>query len=232
MEATPWKFESSSGHQCCSKTVLCMTRVLNKKLKKSSKKWMQRQVNDPYVEQAKQEGYRSRAAYKLLEMQRKFKLANKDSVVLDLGAAPGGWSQVMSEIARDVIAIDLLDMAQLPNVEFIKGDFTDNNVIRELNQLLQNQKVDVILSDMAPNTCGIKQVDHLRIIELVEMAYDFCHVALKPGGNFVAKVFQGGTCSELLDKIKKHFVSVKHFKPLASRKESSEIYLVAIGYRL
>ena len=209
-----------------------MTKVFNKKLKKSSKKWVQRQLNDPYVEQAKRDGYRSRAVYKILEMQRKFRLVSKNSIVLDLGAAPGGWSQVMSKIAGNVIAVDLLDMAQLPNVEFIKGDFRDDCVVQKLNQLLQNQKVDVILSDMAPNTCGIKQVDHLRIIEIVEMAYNFCHIALKPGGNFVAKVFQGGTCNELLNKIKKHFVTVKHFKPLASRKESSEVYLVAIWYKI
>ena len=207
-----------------------MTKVFNKRLKQSSKRWMQRQLNDPYVEKAKREGYRSRAAYKILEIQRKFKIFDKNSVVLDLGAAPGGWSQVAGQMAKRVIAVDLLEMPPLSNVEFIKGDFTDDLVIQKINQHLQNQKVDVILSDMAPNTCGIKQVDHLRIIGLLETVYDFSKLSLKLGGTLVVKVFQGGAFGKLLTNIKKHFTIVNHFKPLSSRKESCELYLIAKDY--
>ena len=159
------------------------------------------------------------------------KFSKKNSVVLDLGAAPGGWSQVAARTAKRVIAIDLLEVSPLSNVEFIKGNFTDDVVIQKVNQLVQNQKFDVILSDMAPNTCGIKQVDHLRIIGLLEAVYDFCKLSLKTGGTLVIKIFQGGAFGGLLADIKKHFSSVNHFKPLSSRKESCELYLIARDYR-
>ena len=238
MGATPWKFESSSGHQWFCMRNYCieqldnqfMTKIRNKKLTASSKKWLARQMNDPYVARARQEGYRSRAAYKLLEIQDKFTIFDKNSVVLDLGAAPGGWSQVASEIVKRVVALDLLEMPSLPNVEFMQGDFMNENDIQTLIQLLHNEKVDVILSDMAPNTCGIKQVDHLRIICLLESVYDFCQITLKPGGILVSKVFQGGSCTELLAKMKQHFTCIKHFKPQSSRKESPETYIVARNY--
>lgn len=188
-------------------------------------------MSDPYVEKAKKAGYRSRAAYKILEIQRKFKLIDKNSIVLDLGAAPGGWSQVIANISKKVIAIDLLDMPPIPNVEFIKGDFTEEINVQKLVHLLKNEKADVILSDMAPNTCGIKKIDHLRIVNLLETVYDFSTNILKPGGSLVAKVFQGGTTNDLLQKMKQNFNMVRHFKPLSSRKESPEIYLIAQGYK-
>lgn len=208
-----------------------MNGVKNKNLKASSKKWLQRQINDPYVEKAKKAGYRSRAAYKILEIQQKFKIFEKNSIVLDLGAAPGGWSQVAANTAKKVIAIDLLEMAPIPNVQFLKGDFTDEKNIQTIIQLLENEKADAVLSDMAPNTCGIKKIDHLRIINLLETVCDFSTSVLKPGGSLVAKVFQGGATSDLLHNLKQNFARVRHFKPLSSRKESPEIYLIAQGYK-
>ena len=208
-----------------------MNGVKNKNLKASSKKWLQRQINDPYVEKAKKAGYRSRAAYKILEIQQKFKIFDKHSIVLDLGAAPGGWSQIAANIAKKVISIDLLEMEPIPNVQFLKGDFTDEKNIQNIIQLLENEKADAVLSDMAPNTCGIKKIDHLRIINLLENVYDFATSVLRPGGSLVAKVFQGGATSDLLYDLKKNFARVRHFKPLSSRKESPEIYLIAQGYK-
>ncbi len=208
-----------------------MIELQNKNLKGSSKRWMLRQISDPYVEKAKKAGYRSRAAYKILEIQRKFKIINRNSVVLDLGAAPGGWSQVVANISKKVIAIDLLDMSPIPNVEFIKGDFTEEVNMQKLVRLLKNEKADVVLSDMAPNTCGIKKIDHLRIVTLLETVYDFSINIFKPGGSLVAKVFQGGTTNDLLQKMKQNFNIVRHFKPPSSRKESPEIYLIAQGYK-
>lgn len=228
MEATPWKFESSSGHHRMDTQ---MIGIKNKKLTESSKKWLQRQMNDPYVEKAQKAGYRSRASYKILEIQRRFKIFDKHSIVLDLGAAPGGWSQVVANIAKKVIAIDLLDMEPIRNVQFIKGDFTEEKNMQMLIGLLENEKADTVLSDMAPNTCGIKKIDHLRIINLLEDVYAFSTSILKPGGSLVAKVFQGGATNELLCKLKQSFTRVRHFKPIASRKESSEMYLIAQGYK-
>ncbi|MBQ3944518.1 MAG: RlmE family RNA methyltransferase [Alphaproteobacteria bacterium] len=208
-----------------------MIGIKNKKLTESSKKWLQRQMNDPYVEKAQKAGYRSRASYKILEIQRRFKIFDKHSIVLDLGAAPGGWSQVVANIAKKVIAIDLLDMEPIQNVQFIKGDFTEEKNMQILIGLLENEKADTVLSDMAPNTCGIKKIDHLRIINLLEDVYAFSTSVLKPGGSLVAKVFQGGATNELLRKFKQSFTRVRHFKPIASRKESSEMYLIAQGYK-
>ena len=228
MGETPWKFESSSGHHRLESRMI----VVNKKnLTASSKKWLQRQMNDQYVEKAKKAGYRSRAAYKILEIQQKFKIFDTSSIVLDLGAAPGGWSQVVANIAKKVIAIDLLDMAPIPNVQFMQGDFTEKQNMQRLIQFLENEKADAVLSDMAPNTCGIKKIDHLRIINLLEEVYDFSTRILQPGGALVAKVFQGGAANDLLQNLKQSFTRVKHFKPLSSRKESPEMYLIAQGYR-
>ena len=206
-------------------------KIQNKKLKKSSKNWLQRQLNDPFVIKARREGYRSRAAFKILEIQEKFNIVNKNSVVLDLGAAPGGWSQILSQIAKKVVAIDLLPMDPIPNVNFVLGDFTNDLNMKKLEELLPNGKADVIVSDMAPNTCGIGKVDHLRIMGLIETVYDFCKYCLNPGGAMVAKVFRGGAEAELLVDMKKHFRKVSHFKPNSSRKESPEIYLIATDYR-
>ena len=188
-------------------------------------------MSDPYVAKAKQDGYRSRAAYKLIEIQDKFAIFDKNSVVLDLGAAPGGWSQVVSKIAKKVVAIDLLDMLPIQNVEFIKGNFTDEDNMKKLSELLYGAKADVILSDMAPNTCGVQKVDHLRIINLLETVFDFSKDVLNKNGSIVAKVFQGGAENELLSQMKQYFTNIKHFKPISSRKESSEIYLVAMGFK-
>ena len=188
-------------------------------------------MNDPFVIKARREGYRSRAAFKIMEIQEKFNIVSKNSVVLDLGAAPGGWSQILSQIAKKVIAIDLLPMDPIPNIDFVLGDFTNDLNMKKLEELLPNGKADVIVSDMAPNTCGIGKVDHLRIMDLIETVYDFCKSSLNPGGTMVAKVFRGGAEAELLADMKKHFVKISHFKPNSSRKESPEIYLIAMGYR-
>lgn len=206
-------------------------KIRNKRLKQSSKNWLQRQINDPFVAKARQKGYRSRAAFKIIEIQKKFKIIDKSSIVLDLGAAPGGWSQVIAEIAKKVIAIDLLEMSPIPNVEFINGDFTDPENMEKLKDLLPDGKANVIVSDMAPNTCGIGKVDHIRIISLLEEVYNFCKTVLSPEGILVTKVFQGGAEATLLKEMKLHFRKIVHFKPSSSRKESPEIYLIAIGFK-
>jgi len=205
--------------------------IRNKKLKKSSRDWLQRQFNDPFVILAHKEGYRSRAAFKILEIQKKFKIINKDSIGIDLGAAPGGWSQVIAKMCKRIIAIDLLDFEPIPNVDFIKGDFLEESVIEKIKSLLNEQKADVIMSDMAPNTCGIKKVDHLRITNLIEEVFNFSKTILKPEGNLVLKTFQGGASNQLFVEINKAFKKVTYFKPNSSRKESPEIYLIALGYK-
>lgn len=206
-------------------------KIRNKRLKQSSKNWLQRQINDPFVAKARQKGYRSRAAFKIIEIQKKFKIIDKSSIVLDLGAAPGGWSQVIAGIAKKVIAIDLLEMLPIPNVEFINGDFTDPENMEKLKGLLPDGKANVVVSDMAPNTCGIGKVDHIRIISLLEEVYNFCKTVLSPEGTLVTKVFQGGAEATLLKEMKLHFRKIFHFKPSSSRKESPEIYLIAIGFK-
>ncbi|MDR0744577.1 MAG: RlmE family RNA methyltransferase [Holosporales bacterium] len=206
--------------------------IKNKKLKQSSRSWILRQLKDPYTAKAKKEGYRSRAAFKLLEIQKKFKIIQKNSIVLDLGASPGSWSQIASKLVQKVIAIDLLEMDPIQNVEFIQGDFLDLENIKIIKQMLDGNLFDVILSDMAPNTCGIKKIDHLRIMNLIEEIFAFCKDNLKIGGNVVVKTFQGGTESNLLQKLKSRFEKVIHFKPNSSRKESKEIYLIAMGFKL
>ncbi|MDR0630753.1 MAG: RlmE family RNA methyltransferase [Holosporales bacterium] len=203
------------------------TKVKQKRLKQSSRNWVSRQINDPYVSLAKKEGYRSRSAYKLIEIQEKFKIIKKDSIIIDLGAAPGGWSQVASQISSNIIAVDLLDIAPIQNVEFIKGDFLEPNIQEQLSL----RKADLIMSDMSPNTCGIKKVDHLRIINLVENVFAFARQNLKNEGTIIAKVFQGGTENFLLSCLKQEFKKITHMKPKASRKESSEIYIIAQSFK-
>lgn len=205
-------------------------KVHNKKLKESSRKWLQRQFSDPFVAKARAVGYRSRAAFKILEIQEKFKLVDRNSIVIDLGAAPGGWSQVISKICKKVIAMDLLDMDPIPGVDFIKGDFLDEKNISKIKEMLSDNKADIIISDMAPNTCGIKKVDHLRIMGLLEAIFEFCQSSLKEGGSMIAKVFQGGAEQDFLKAINQRFKKVIHFKPNSSRKESPEIYLIATGF--
>lgn len=197
----------------------------------SSRQWLERHLNDPYVREAERMGYRSRAAFKLTEIDDKVKVLKPGAVVLDLGAAPGGWSQVAVERkAGKVVALDLLEMDPIPGVHFLQMDFMDDDAPEALVAAV-GEGVDVVLSDMAPNTTGHKNTDHLRIMMLAEAAYEFAAQVLKPGGAFVAKVFQGGTQGEMLKCLKADFESVKHIKPPASRKESAEQYVVATGFR-
>ncbi|MDR1332924.1 MAG: RlmE family RNA methyltransferase [Holosporales bacterium] len=206
-------------------------KVHNKRLKQSSRNWVQRQINDPYVAMAKASGYRTRAAFKLVEIQKKFGVLKKSSIVVDLGAAPGSWSQVASTLCKQVIAVDLLDIKPLPGVHFIRGDFLEEATVRLVVDALDGERVDVVLSDMAPNSCGIKKVDHIRITSLVEAVYEFCDEMLRPGGAMIAKVFQGGASPDILCNLKRRFQTVTHFKPTASRKESPELYLISTGFR-
>ena len=201
--------------------------------KVSSTKWLERQLNDPYVALSKQKGYRSRASFKIIEINNKFKIFKKGQKVLDLGSAPGGWSQVISNIVGDnnILAVDILDMKPLKNVKFIQQDFLAPEAeIRILNEI-GGEKYDVVMSDMAANTTGNKSIDHIRTSTLVEEAFNLSLKVLKEGGTFIAKVFQGGTEPELFAKMKESFRNVKHFKPDSSRKESVEMYVVAQGYR-
>jgi 23S rRNA (uridine2552-2'-O)-methyltransferase len=202
----------------------------------SSKLWLERQLNDPYVARAKREGLRSRAAYKLAEIDDKFHFLKTGAKVVDLGAAPGGWSQIVAkrvgaaEGKGRVVAMDLLKMEEVPGVDFLQLDFLDEKAPQVLRDLLDG-RADVVLSDMAANTTGHRQTDHLKIMALVEVAVEFAGEVLKPGGTFVAKVLQGGTEASLLAGLKRDFGSVKHVKPAASRADSAELYLVATGFR-
>ena len=196
-----------------------------------SARWLARQLNDPYVTAAKQQGWRSRAAFKLLELDDKFHLIQKGVRVLDLGAAPGGWTQVaVKRGASSVLAMDLLPIDPIHGAIIIQGDFADPAMPERLTGALGGG-ADLVLSDMAPNTTGHASTDHIRIVALAELALDFAVQILSPGGAFVAKVFQGGSEKQLLDVLKTNFSSVRHAKPPASRKESSELYVVATGFR-
>lgn len=198
-----------------------------------SQRWLERQLNDPYVQKAKAAGLRSRAAFKLIEMDEKHRLLKPGARVVDLGAAPGGWTQVAVQRAGDrgkVVALDLLPMDQVAGATVLQGDFQDEAAERAVEAALGGQ-ADLVMSDMAPNTTGHAATDHLRIIALAELALDFAIRVLAPGGAFVAKVFQGGSERELLDRLKRHFAAVRHAKPPASRKDSSELYVVATGFR-
>lgn len=202
----------------------------------SSKLWLERQLNDPYVARAKREGYRSRAVYKLTEIDDKYRFLKSGGRVVDLGAAPGGWSQIAAKKvgAADgkgrVVAIDLLDMDPIPGVEFLKLDFLDPAAPDILKEKLGG-KADVVFSDMAANATGHRKTDQLRIIGLVEAAAEFAREVLAPGGTFLAKVLQGGTDGDLLAMLKRDFTSVKHVKPAASRADSAELYVLATGFR-
>lgn len=199
--------------------------------KNSSTRWLQRQLNDPYVNRAQKEGYRGRAAFKLIELNEKLDFLRPGMTLVDLGSAPGGWSQVAAQYGTKIVAIDLLEMDELPGVDFIQMDFMDDAAPDRLKAMLGGDKADVVMSDIAPNTTGHKQTDHLRIMAVVEAAHMFACEVLKPGGLFIAKVFQGGTQNTLLAAMKQDFETIRHIKPPASRKDSSEQYLVATGYR-
>ncbi|HEX4367596.1 MAG TPA: RlmE family RNA methyltransferase [Rhodopila sp.] len=197
----------------------------------ASTAWLKRQLNDPYVAAARQQGWRSRAAFKLLELDDKFKLIRKGVRVLDLGAAPGGWTQVaVKRGAASVLGLDLLPIDPIQGAVVIQGDFTDPAMPERLTRDLGGP-ADLVLSDMAPNTTGHAATDHIRIVALAEMALDFAVQVLSPGGSFVAKVFQGGSEKQILDMMKQNFAQVRHAKPPSSRKESSELYVVATGFK-
>lgn len=200
---------------------------------KSSKRWMQRHVSDEYVQRAQREGYRSRAAYKLLELQDKDRLISPGDVVVDLGAAPGGWSQVAAKLVGSkgrVFALDLLEMEPIPGVDFLRGDFREQAVLDDLLQQLDGRPVDLVLSDMAPNVSGNAAVDLPRAMYLCELALDFARQVLRPGGGLVMKVFQGEGFDELFRDTKGSFGRVLTRKPKSSRPKSREVYLVAGNY--
>jgi 23S rRNA (uridine2552-2'-O)-methyltransferase len=197
----------------------------------ASQRWLSRQLNDPYVAAAKQQGWRSRAAFKLLELDDRFHLIRRGARVLDLGAAPGGWTQVaVRRNAASVLAVDLLPIDPISGATILLGDFSDPAMPDRLAEALGGA-ADLVLSDMAPNTTGHAATDHLRIMALAEMAAEFATEVLAEGGSFVAKVFQGGSERTMLDRLKRDFTTVRHAKPPASRKESSELYVVATGFR-
>ncbi len=213
------------------------TRVKTAKGRKnSSTNWLKRQLNDPYVAKAKIDGYRSRAAYKLIEINEKFKLFKPGQNIVDLGAAPGGWSQVAINLTKaksktnagKVIAIDLLDIDQMNDLEFLKADFNLDSTKDFILEKLEGRLADIVISDMAANTTGHGPTDHIRILDLCENAFHFALKILAPQGHFIAKIFKGGADSELLNLAKQHFSKVKHFKPSSSRKDSSEFYLIAM----
>ena len=216
-------------------------KILNKKIAahKSSVAWIQRQAADPYVARAHADGYRARAAYKLIEMDERFHFLKNGQTVVDLGAAPGSWSQYIARKypKSKIFAMDLLEIKPIPNVVFYQGDFTSDAALGWLNEQLGlkpdefgNGTADVVVSDMAPNTVGHKKTDHLRQMVLLEYAFDFALRALKPGGVFVAKSFTGGTTGDLIKQLKTHFDSVHQVKPPASRKDSVEMFIVATGF--
>jgi 23S rRNA (uridine2552-2'-O)-methyltransferase len=203
----------------------------------SSTRWLERQLNDPYVARAQAEGYRARSAYKLIEIDDRYRLLGPGKRVVDLGAAPGGWSQVAAARTRSndasplIVAIDYLAMDPVPGVTVLQKDFLDSDAPDMLKAALGGHPADVVLSDMAAPTTGHRQTDHLRTSYLTEVAADFASSVLKPGGSFVTKVFRGGTENDLLAMLKRNFASVHHVKPPASRSRSVELYVVAKGFR-
>jgi 23S rRNA (uridine2552-2'-O)-methyltransferase len=216
---------SSSGRQLSARKVTAHNAA-----SESSKRWIERQLSDPYVREAKAAGYRSRAAFKLLEINDKARLFRPGQRVVDLGCAPGGWSQVALEKgAREVVAIDLLAVEPLAGVHIIEGDINAPEDVARMMEGLSGAP-DLVLSDMAANTTGHKQTDHLRTVALVEMALGFALDHLVTGGGFVSKVFQGGATQDVLERLKANFAEVKHIKPPASRAGSPEIYVVAKGF--
>lgn len=200
----------------------------------SSNRWLERQLNDPYVAEAKQRGYRSRAAFKLIQLDEKYKFLSKNKVIVDLGCAPGGWSQIAAQKLKGtgkLVGLDILPTEPLEGATFICQDFTTDDATEKLLALLEGEHADVVMSDMAANTTGNHSTDHLRIMNLLKTAYAFAVQVLNPNGVFIAKIFQGGTENIFLAKMKQDFKQVKHVKPEASRKDSSEFYVVATGFK-
>ncbi|WP_019582455.1 23S rRNA (uridine(2552)-2'-O)-methyltransferase RlmE [Pseudomonas mandelii] len=201
---------------------------------KTSLGWLKRHVNDPYVKQAQKDGYRSRASYKLLEIQEKYKLIRPGMSVVDLGAAPGGWSQVTSRLIGGqgrLIASDILEMDSIPDVTFIQGDFTEDEVLTRILEAVGNSQVDLVISDMAPNMSGTPEVDMPKAMFLCELALDLAERILKPGGNFVIKIFQGEGFDVYLKDARRKFDKIQMIKPDSSRDSSREQYMLAWGYR-
>jgi 23S rRNA (uridine2552-2'-O)-methyltransferase len=202
----------------------------------SSARWLERQLNDPYVAEAKAQGFHSRAAFKIQQINDELEIFKKGMKVIDLGAAPGGWTQVACEIVEPgatggkVVAIDYLDMKPVKEAIFFKMDFMDNDAPQKLKDAIGGS-AHVVMSDMAPPTMGHRETDHLRIMDLAETAYAFAKEVLLPGGTFLCKVFQGGSSQVLLNQLKKDFTKVKHIKPPASRSDSAEMYVVGLGFR-
>lgn len=201
---------------------------------KTSKQWLKEHFDDVYVRRAQEEGYRSRASFKLLEIQEQDRLIKRGMTVVDLGAAPGGWSQVAANLVGDkgqVIASDILPIDSLPDVEFLQGDFTEQAVLDNFIKLLKDERADLVISDMAPNMSGMRDIDIPQVMYLAELALDLARTVLKPEGSFLVKVFHGEGYEELQKQLKSSFTSLKVRKPKASRARSSEIYLLASGFR-
>ena len=211
-------------------------KIKKNKRTESSRKWISRQLNDPYVSEAQKRGFRSRSAFKLLQINEKFNLLKSGMAIIDLGCAPGGWLQVMSEIINKdnkgkIIGIDLLETDALPNVKILVGDINDAEIIEQVNIFFGDVKVNGVVSDMAADTTGHKPTDHIRTTMLLEVAIEIAFDFLKEGGFFLGKCFKGGTESSVLKTLNKSFKTVKHVKPDASRKESVESYVLAMGFK-
>jgi 23S rRNA (uridine2552-2'-O)-methyltransferase len=205
-----------------------------KKFKKSSQAWLERQINDPYVKQAKADGYRSRAAYKIAEMDEIANLFMQGMRIVDLGAAPGSWCQYIVKILKgqaSIVGVDLLPIKPIEHCTFIEGDFTDDEVLEQMLIAMGRSKVDVVISDMAPNSTGHAKTDNIQIMYMLELALHFAIHNLKTNGSFVCKVLRGGSEKDLLETTKKHFHKIKHFKPKASRADSKEMYMIATGFK-
>jgi 23S rRNA (uridine2552-2'-O)-methyltransferase len=226
-----------SGEQGGGGSKLTVKLRTAKGRKVGSTRWLQRQLNDPYVEEAKRRGYRSRAAFKLTEIDDRYRFLKPGMIVLDLGAAPGGWSQIAAERVGSaegkgqVLAVDLSAIEPLPGVEVLTQDVSANEAPAAIRAALKGGHADVVLSDMAAPATGHRSTDHVRVVALVESALDLAADVLKPGGTFLAKVFQGGAGGELVVRLKRSFAKVHHVKPKASRKESPEVYVLATGFR-
>ncbi len=209
--------------------------MTKKKHSASSKRWLKEHFDDHYVQKAQKQGLRSRAVFKLEEMQQKDKLIKPGMTVVDLGAAPGGWSQLASDLVGSngqVIACDILEMDPIAGVDFLQGDFREESVLNALLNRIDGNNVDIVLSDMAPNMSGNNAADQARSMYLCELALDMCHQVLKPGGNFAIKVFQGEGFDEFLTALRQNFTTIKTRKPDSSRARSREVYLVACGYKV
>ena len=205
-------------------------KVEKKQRNKDSNRWLERHLNDEYVIKSKIDGYRSRSSYKLIQINKKFNFFKKSNNILDLGCSPGGWLQVSQKLApknSKILGVDKINLEFIPNVKFIKNDIFDDDVFEQIDTFFEGKKIDLILSDMSPNSSGNKKVDHLRIISLIEEVLDISEYFLSKNGFLIAKIFQGGAQGGLIKKMKKTLSSIKYFKPKASRSESPETYLVA-----